>query len=278
METELTQIERTQNKGTSKKYKWHLIILAIIIAVGLVVALVFALLHPEEVAEHEPELFPQVIGSIGGLKITETMLSATITVGIIIVFAIIIRLLCIPKWQKNLGKSGIIQSLLESLIGGVVHNVDELITPHTKTKKTNFFGFWFFGIVVYIFVGTCIELLGFRPPTSELSFTLVLGLFTFLFIHIAGAIEAARHRRGIKRLLHYVNPITLVTDGVVPISMALRLFISVFSGYLIMHLLYGVIAIGVPVVGHIMFTLFHAFVQSYVFLMLSLSFISEAIE
>jgi len=274
----MKSVDSTTSQNKIKKRKIHLIIIASIVAVGMIVALVFAFVNPSNHEGGDPELYPQVIGEIFGLPITETMFSAIITVGIIIIFALIIRIFFIPKWSKNLGKAGVLQSLLEFLIGGVTHNVEELITPHIKNKKTPIIGFWFFGVVVYIFIGTCIEMLGFRPPTSELSFTLVLGIFTFLFIHIFGAIEAAKHKRGLRRLLHYVNPITLVTDSVVPVSMALRLFISVFSGYLIMHLIYGVVSVGVPVIGHVMFTLFHAFVQSYVFLMLSLSFISEAIE
>ena len=86
-------------------------------------------------------------------------------------------------------------------------------------------------------------------------------------------------KKKFKRLLHYANPINLVTDGVVPFSLALRMFGSVFSGYLIMHLIYSLpFPIGYPIIGNVIFTMFHALMQSYVFIMLSMCFVSEAIE
>lgn len=84
-----------------------------------------------------------------------------------------------------------------------------------------------------------------------------------------------------KRLIHYCNPINVISDVVVPVSLALRMFGSVFSGYIIMHLIYGLpifARVALPAVGSVIFTLFHALIQSYIFMFLSMSFIGEAID
>ena len=64
----------------------------------------------------------------------------------------------------------------------------------------------------------------------------------------------------------------------VPLSMALRIFGSVFSGYMIMELIYGVIPVAVPALASVIFTLFHALIQSYIYMFLSFSFVAEAAE
>ena len=61
-------------------------------------------------------------------------------------------------------------------------------------------------------------------------------------------------------------------------SMALRLFGSVFSGYLIMEIVYGVSPYVLPVILEPIFTLFHAVMQAYIFMFLSMNFVNEAIE
>jgi F-type H+-transporting ATPase subunit a len=225
-----------------------------------------------------PEIAPRVLWQFWGINFTETMLSGAITVLLLIVVAAFIRIFGIPRWKKKYKSMGAVQTIVESLVEGVNNNVQELVLHHTN-GRFKFLSFWYHGVVCYIFVGTMIEVFGLRPPTASLSLTLAFAIFTFLFIHILGLIEAKANKRFAKRLLHYVNPINLITDSVVPFSMSMRLFISVFSGYLIMRLLYSIpFPIGYPAIGNIIFTLFHALIQSYVFFVLSTSFIAEGVE
>ena len=68
--------------------------------------------------------------------------------------------------------------------------------------------------------------------------------------------------------------------------MTFRLFGSILSGMVIMDMVYilveGIWYIGLPLVLPAiltpLFTLFHAFIQSYVFASLTLTFVQEAIE
>ena len=205
---------------------------------------------------------------IGGVTLTETMVSfSTVVLGIILA-AIIIRVFFIPRWRKS-RKVGAVQMFLEGLISSIDDNAREL-TGHSASIVSPVY----FAFASFICLGTLVEILGFRPPTSDFNVTLVLGFLSFAVIQGLGI-----RKKKFKRLLHYVNPINIVTDGVVPFSLALRMFGSVFSGYLIMHLIYSLpFPIGYPIIGNVIFTMFHALMQSYVFIMLSMCFVSEAIE
>lgn len=69
-----------------------------------------------------------------------------------------------------------------------------------------------------------------------------------------------------------------MTDFVAPFSMALRLFANVLVGAIIMELVYHVIPLVVPAVVAGYFSLAHPLIQVYVYGLLSLNYINEAIE
>ena len=66
----------------------------------------------------------------------------------------------------------------------------------------------------------------------------------------------------------------------VPISLSLRLFANILSGVVIMAMVYGLlrfIAIGWPAALHVYFDLFSGAIQTYVFCMLTMTYIADAI-
>ena len=74
------------------------------------------------------------------------------------------------------------------------------------------------------------------------------------------------------------GPIRIIDDILTPVSMTFRLFGSVLSGMLIMEVVYSFVPVVLPAILSVMFTLFHAVIQSYIFGMLTLTFIAEAAE
>lgn len=141
-------------------------------------------------------------------------------------------------------------------------------------------GPWILTVTLFIAFNCLVEFFSFEPPTGDLSLTLSLGILTFLLINVQGF----RHRKLKGRLHYYIEPIPIVApfkllaDIAVPISLACRLYGNILSGMIVMALLYAVIPIGVPAALSIYFTLFHALIQTYVFITLTLSFVREAIE
>ncbi len=215
-----------------------------------------------------PTIAPKVLYKCGSFNFTATMFSSAVVTGALIVFAILVRFICIPRWERDYTHMSALRAFLEWAVGMFVTDSDELTDRFSRTV-----GPLYFGCSAYIMFGVLGELLGFRSPMSDLNCDIVLGMVTFVMVFVLGFVK--RHAR---RLLHYAPVIPLVTDCVVPFSMALRLFGSVFSGYLIMELVYGVCPYVLPAVMEPLFTIFHAVIQSYVFMFLSMNFINEAIE
>ena len=74
-------------------------------------------------------------------------------------------------------------------------------------------------------------------------------------------------------------PINLISEIAVPISLSLRLFANVLSGTVMMALVYGLlgwIATIWPAVLHVYFDSFSGAIQTYVFCMLTMTYISNA--
>jgi len=75
-------------------------------------------------------------------------------------------------------------------------------------------------------------------------------------------------------------PINLISEIAVPISLSLRLFANVLSGTVMMALVYGLLgwfATIWPAALHVYFDLFSGAIQTYVFCMLTMTYISNAI-
>ena len=224
-------------------------------------------------AELNEKVFPRKVVDLGWLTINESVISGFIVVALILLAALILRLTIIRKW-KTTPTGG--QMFLEWLVTFFDKSADELTENYSGLM-----GPYTFGAAAYICCGVLIELFGLRPAIADLGACLALALCTFFFIHALGFVK----NKG-RRLLHYVNPINIITDLAVPVSMTFRLFGSILSGMVMMDLVYilveGIWYIGLPLILPAiltpLFTLFHAFIQSYVFASLTLTFVQEAIE
>ena len=137
---------------------------------------------------------------------------------------------------------------------------------------------------VFIFILICniSSLFGLRPPTADYGVTLPLGLLTFVLIHfnkfkhqkVSGVIK------GLCDPWPIWAPINIIGEIAVPISLSLRLFANVLSGTVMMALVYGllsIIALGWPAILHVYFDMFSGAIQTYVFCMLTMTYISDAI-
>lgn len=216
----------------------------------------------------EINIAPKVLTSIGSFDFTVTMFSSVVVTAAMLIFAIIVRVFLIPRWNKDVLKLSGLRAFLEWAVN--MFDGDSRDLTHNYSK---FAGPVYFGCSAFIMFGVLIELFGLRSPLSDLNCDIVLGGITFILIQTLGILKARR-----RRLLHFAPVIPLITDCVVPFSMALRLFGSVFSGYIIMEIVYAFCPYVLPAILEPLFTLFHAVIQSYVFMFLSMNFINEAIE
>ena len=224
----------------------------------------------EELSE---KVFPKNVIEIGSFAVNDSVISGFIVVVALLIVALILRLTIIRKW-KTTPTGG--QMFLEWLVSFFDKSADEMTEEYSGLM-----GPYTLGAAAYICCGVLVELFGLRPAIADVCACVALAMCTFLFIHTLGFAKN-KHRR----LKHYLNPINIITDLAVPVSMTFRLFGSILSGMVIMDLIYIVVEsiwyIGLPVVIPAIltpiFTLFHALIQSYVFASLTLTFVSEAIE
>lgn len=220
----------------------------------------YGLICAESLGESMREaLLPDNV-SFFGLGVNPSFYTSLIVAGVLILFAVVIRLFVIPRFTDVPGK---LQSVLES----IVLMFDKMNAEHTNTRA--FMGAYVFSAAAYIFLGTMVELLGLRPVMGDINACLALSVCTFLLIAVFGA-----KARKVKGALGALKDLTL------PVSMSFRLFGSISSGLMITELVYHYIylSFGLPVIVGVLFTCFHALIQAYVFAILSSLFVGEAAE
>ena len=177
-------------------------------------------------------------------------------------------------------------------VPGAGQNVIELIVELLEGMVQGSMGKWAPGFVnyigtifIFILISNISGLLGLRPPTADYGTTLCLGLITFSLIHINTFKHQSLKQIWIDKCsplppwLPIWLPINVISDIAVPISLSLRLFANVLSGTVMMALIYGllgIIATAWPAALHVYFDLFSGAIQTYVFCMLTMTYISDA--
>ena len=136
-------------------------------------------------------------------------------------------------------------------------------------------------IFIFILVSNLSGLLGLRPPTADYGTTLPLGLMTFtlIFFNKLKYQKVSGFIKGLCDPWVFWAPINVIGDIAVPISISLRLFANILSGTVRMALIYGLlskIAIIWPAALHVYFDMFSGAIQTYVFCMLTMTYISDA--
>jgi len=153
------------------------------------------------------------------------------------------------------------------------------LTKGALGEKLAFLGPYFFGVFVFVLVSNYIGLIpGLRSPTSDLATTLPLAVMSFCIIHYC----AIKMRKGayFKSYLSPVFvflPLNILGELAVPLSLALRLFGNILSGIILIQIMYSMLPVVarfvLPNVAHGMFDLFAGFLQAFVFVMLSMTFV-----
>ncbi|MBD5530341.1 MAG: F0F1 ATP synthase subunit A [Lachnospiraceae bacterium] len=141
-------------------------------------------------------------------------------------------------------------------------------------------------IFIFILLSNISGLLGLRPPTADYGVTLPLGILTFVLIHF----NQFKYQKPkdiwvdmcspLPPWLPIWFPINLISEIAVPVSLSLRLFANVLSGTVMMALVYGLLkwfAVIWPAALHVYFDLFSGAIQTYVFCMLTMTYINNAI-
>lgn len=206
------------------------------------------------------------------LWITTTHVCLLIVVSLLIAFSI--------AANKAIQKAADVPGGFQNVVELIVEMLDKMVSTSMGSSAGKFVNY-ISTIFIFILICNISGLFGLRPPTADYGVTLPLGLITFGLIHfnkfkyqkVSGVIK------GLMDPWPIWAPINMIGDIAVPISLSLRLFANVLSGTVMMALIYGLlswIATGWPAVLHVYFDLFSGAIQTYVFCMLTMTYVSDA--
>lgn len=210
--------------------------------------------------------------------ITTTHVCALIVMAFLIIFAAVAKHKMEKATEVPDGFQNVLELIVESLdgvVGGVMGKNSHRFVNYIST------------IFIFILMSNISGVFGLRPPTADYGVTLALGLITFGLIHV----NQFRYH-SLKTIwvdmcsplppwLPIWFPINLISEIAVPISLSLRLFANVLSGTVMMALVYGLlgwIATIWPAALHVYFDLFSGAIQTYVFCMLTMTYINQQLE
>ena len=139
-------------------------------------------------------------------------------------------------------------------------------------------------VFFYIFFCNLLSLIpGFVPPTDNINTNLPCSVTVFMYYNVMGIKE-----HGVKGYLkHFAGPIIwlaplmfsieIISHCVRPISLSVRLFGNITGDHMVLGMFSGLIPLFVPVI-FLLLALFVAFIQAFVFSLLSSVYIALATE
>jgi len=211
------------------------------------------------------------------LLITETTISTWIVGGLLILFAVIVRIKS-RKWTFE-GKPSGLQNVVEFIIDGF-----DGFFRRSGGEKVRNLAPWFFTLFVFLFVSNAIGVIGIRPPTADWGMTFPLAISSFVLIQYAGV----RHRpksylRGIFLEPAFVfAPINILGELAKPLALSFRLFGNILAGMVMLSLSYAIVPYAVsfllPVPLHMYFDIASGLLQAFIFTVLSITFVGLAAE
>ena len=229
--------------------------------------------HLNEADFYIKELFP--INFFGQtVHITTTHVCTVIVILAIMILTLFLRHAFFKAERE--GRMTTASTLVEMGVDALTRFVEDALGKDGAKKYINYIGVLF----MYIFFCNTSGIFGLRPPTADFGTTLCLALITFVMIEYAdirynkwnmvkGMFEPST-------LFFRMNVISIFST---PLSMSLRLFGNILGGTVLMALYYGMLPwfakIGVPSALHAYFDVFSGAIQTYVFCMLTVTFIGD---
>ncbi len=203
-----------------------------------------------------------------------------VCIAIVMLVLVIFSFVAKHKLEKATEVPDNFQNILELMVEKLSGIVDDNMGVHAP-KFTNYIC----TIFVFILFSNISGLFGLRPPTADYGTTFALGIITFVMIHVTKWRNQSFKQIWVDMCsplppwLPIWLPINIISEIAVPISLSLRLFANVLSGTVMMALVYGLlskIALVWPAALHVYFDLFSGAIQTYVFCMLTMTYITQS--
>jgi len=189
-----------------------------------------------------------------------------------VVFSVIVRMALKRFRDVPDGFQNVVEALVEAF---------DAFVETTAGPKLNMLGNWYFMIFSFILVSNIAGIFGLRSPTADWSMTFACALSTFAAIQIIGwKFRGFGYIKSFFEPNPLLFPLNIIGELSRPVSLSFRLFGNVLSGTIIVSLIYSVaplyLQLGVPAALNVYFDLVTGAIQTYIFCVLSLSFIGAA--
>lgn len=209
------------------------------------------------------------------ILIPDSIVNSFLVVIILSIFAIVVNSK-IKKAKLDDKPSGLL-NFMEAVVGTINGLVKDTMGP-----KNMFFAPYITTLILYLAVANLFGLLGFTPPTSDYSVTLSLALITFVLTQIF-RFKSLGFLGYFKSFADpaFLTPLNIIGELANPISLSFRLFGNILSGVIIMGLLYSALGYFAPIITPVLhgyFDVFSGLLQTFIFSMLTMIFISSAME
>lgn len=230
------------------------------------------------------ELGPKILLLFGDGKLH---LSETTLTGMILAVFIAILGIWMGSGLQKVPKG---KQVLAELLVGFIYNFAE---ENVGARFSKIFAPYLGSLIVWLVFANATGLIGLRPVTADLNITAGLALLSFLVIEISAVLLIGPKERVMKLgdPFYFMLPMNLISEIVLPITLALRLFGNIFGGMIVvdlwMHLMeflsFKICAVPflrcitvIPL--NLFFDMFEPLIQAYVFTVLTAIHIGEGVE
>jgi F-type H+-transporting ATPase subunit a len=174
---------------------------------------------------------------------------------------------------------GKLQNLLELIIEFFEGQLTDIVGPGGK-KFLPVVG----TVGLFVFFSNLLGLIpGLMSPTAKLNVTIGCALTVFIYYHYQGmkaqgVLKYLKHFMGpIPAMAPLMVPIELISHFSRPVSLSIRLFSNIFAEEVLIVVIASIIPILLPL-PFMALSIFTAFLQAFVFVLLSCIYISGAVE
>ena len=218
--------------------------------------------------ELEEELTPFVVFNLGPLQVTNTVVHTWIIMIIVsIVFIILGKNLKVRPTRFQNALEWIVETI-DHLIRDMIPEKPRLFLPIVGT------------LTIFIASANLGGLIpGLKSPTTDLNTPLALAIVVFFSVHYYGI----RRKGLLGHLKHYVEPIFILLPIEVAselartMSLTFRLFGNILGEEIVIAVLFLILPVLIPV-PMMLFSIFTSVIQAYVFTLLTVVYISGAVE
>lgn len=222
----------------------------------------------EELMESLDSHIVFTIPVFGGIPVSDAVVVTWIIMAIMVIAAILLvrGLKKVPE-----GKQCLLEIAVEWMYGFVTNSLGEKGKRYVPYLGT---------ILVYIGIANIFGIFGFYPPTKNINITIALALMSIVLIQISGiqAKGVGGWLKGFAQPMPMLLPLNVMELVIKPLSLCMRLFGNVLGAFVIMKLIEIVCPLIVSIPFSLYFDFFDGFIQAYVFVFLTIIFMSETME